>query len=369
MSGRKKKAAYKPDLTTPFPALLTVDQIRKRLEAIFPKEFPDRGILVGVMAARVIFVALYGGFVEGAGRFLRPSFIYHFTEEQSAKVSDAERLSWATTAHVGGNRPTGKAWYADTSREPIRDDLIRSRLLIIGAMEKNVPDTHSTTASTPIYFLRGEFAKLFNPGLTDDALAEMIPCWQKQFLNPGTLQRMALRAQGIHRKDGDVLVDLPNGERVKLSSGTSNLIVKALIEKFATIHLNTPMVLWISASDKKSFPQFQALSASVGLYFDLSAELPDLILGDMSDPVTFYFCEVVTTDGPVTDARKRALLGLIRESAIQEGGVRFVTAFDDRESSPFRKVFSQLATDSLVWFRTEPKTIMIISTETRWIAG
>ncbi len=367
-SGTKKAAAYKPDLAVPFPALLTVNQIRERLERIFPEEFPDRGLLVGVMAARVIFVSLYGGFVEGAARFLRPSFVYHFTEEQSTKVTDAERLDWTSRAHKGGNRPAGKPWYADTSREPIRDDLIRNRLLIMGVMEKNAPDLHSTTASTPIYFLLADFAKLFEPSLTPDSLAEMVPTWQKKYLNPSTLQRMALRARGVHRRTGDILVDLPNGERVKLSSGASNQIVKALIEQFSIIHLKAPMVFWISASDKKSYPQFQELWASVGLRFDVCAELPDLILGDMGDPVTFYFCEVVATDGPVTDARKKALLSLVRESAIQENDVRFVTAFEDREASPFRKVFSQLATDSLVWFRTEPKTIVIISTDTRWTA-
>ncbi len=366
---RAKKPAYRPGLTAPFPVLLTVEQIRDRLEHIFPKEFPDRGILVGLMAARVVFVALYGGFVEGADRYLRPSFVYLFTQEQAAKIEDAERLDWTSKAHVGGFRPAGTRWYADTSKEPIRDDLIRNRLLLIGAMGKNTPDDHNKTASTPIYFVLKEFADLFDPDLDEEALVTMVPAWQHRNLNPGTLQRMTLRAQGVQKQKGDVLVDMPNGERVRLSTGSSNQIVKALIEEFCRAHLRIPMVLWISASDKKSYPQFQELSESVGLRFDVGAELPDLILGDMEDPVTFYFCEVVATDGPVTDARKEALLELVRESQIQEKDVRFVTAFEDREASPFRKVFSQLATDSLVWFRTEPKTIVIISTQTRWLVG
>lgn len=368
-TSRVKKPAYRPDMTAAFPALLTVDQIRQRLELIFPGEFPDRAMLVGSMSARVIFVALYGGFIEGAGRCLRPSFIYHFTQQQSAKISDEDRHDWTSNAHKGGNRPDGTRWYADTSKEPIRDDLIRNRFLLMGIMGRNAPDDHNKTASTPIYFINSDFATLFDPALPAQALGVLVVEWRQKHLNPSTLQRMTLRAQGIHKQAGDVLVDMPNGERLRLSSGASNEIAKALIEDFASHHLKNPMVLWISASDRKSYPQFRELSESVGLKIDVNAELPDLILGDMGDPVTFYFCEVVITDGPVTDARKEALLALIRASSIPEADVRFLTAFGDRDAGPFRKLFSQLATDSLVWFRTEPETIVIISTKTRWSAG
>lgn len=366
---RAKNPAYRPNLSAPFPSLLTVQQIRERLDLIFPAHFADRGILVGVMAARVVFVALYGGLVEGAGRYLRPSFVYLFTEQQSKKISFDDRYTWVSKAHVGGFRPEGERWYADTSKEPIRDDLIRNRLLLFGAMGRNTPDEHSKTASTPVYFLLQEFSALFEPDLDEVVLLTMITAWRQKHLSPGTLQRMTLRAEGAQKQKGDIYVDMPNGERLRLSSGVSNQIVKALIEEFADIHLQNPIVLWISASDRKSYPQFQQLSESLGLYFDIGAELPDLILGDMGDPVTFYFCEIVATDGPVTDARKEALSSLIRASAIREQDVRFLTAFEDREASPFRKVFSQLATDSLVWFRTEPDLIVIISQQTRWQVG
>lgn len=363
-----KKQPYRPDLTTPFPELLSVEQIRDRLGKLFPEEYPDRGLLTGEMSARIVFVSLYGGFVEAAGRYLRPSFVYLFTEEQSVKVSDRERLEWTAMAHTGGFRPSGERWYADTSKEPIRDDLIRYQFLPMGAMGTNKPDDHNKTASTPIYFLRKDFADMFAPAVTENTLSELVIKWRHEHLSPSVLQRMTLRAMGAEKQVGDILVDLPNGERVRLSSGDSNLIVKALIEEFSKIHLDKGMVLWISASDKKSYPQFKELSESVGLRFDVGAELPDLILGSMGEPVTFYFCEVVASDGAITDVRKEALLGLIRDSKIQEKDVRFLSAFEDRLSAPFRKAFSKLATDSLVWFRTEPETVIIISTHTQWVA-
>jgi hypothetical protein len=42
--------------------------------------------------------------------------------------------------------------------------------------------------------------------------------------------------------------------------------------------------------------------------------------------------------------------------------VEFLTAFEDRGAPAFRKNFSHLAVDSLVWFRTEPDLLVILST-------
>ena len=101
----------------PLPALVSVDEVQHRLEAIFPASFPDRGILVGRMAAHVVFVFLYGGFIEGSGRWLRPSLVYFFTAEQARRVAIGQRLAWLAAAFKPGHRPSGKRWYADNSRE------------------------------------------------------------------------------------------------------------------------------------------------------------------------------------------------------------------------------------------------------------
>jgi hypothetical protein len=353
-----KKPPFTNLSTTPLPPLLSIKEIQSRLTKIFPSEFPDRSILVGDMAAKVIFVFIYGGFIEGHGRYLRPSHVYLFTKEQSQKKSNAERQAWIEVAHKSGFRPAGNKWYADTSRESIRDDLMRNELLRLGIMQKNTGV--ATTASTPINFLSSRFAELFEPSLSGKSLADAVMKWQKQHLNQATLQRMALRAKGIQSKAGDLLIDMPDGTRMRISAGPSSNIVKGLIEDYAKHHLENPAVLWLSASDKKSYPQFVELSESVGFKFDLNAELPDLILADMKDEVRFLLCEVVATDGAVTEARKQALLTLVKSSNIPESAVEFLSAFDDRESSVFRKNFSKLAVNSFVWFRTEPDLLVIL---------
>ena len=343
--------------------LLSIDEIRERLNIIFPESFPDRGLLVGLMAAKVIYVFLYGGFVEGTGRYLRPSFIYLFTEEQAQKTTDEDRIYWVVNASKAGFRPSGTRWYADTSREPIRDDLMRNVLLPLGIMLKR-PGA-ATTASTPINYMSKEFSYLFDISLHGGNLLSAIEHWRTKHLSQATLQRMALTAQGIHAKTGDILIDMPDGTRIRISGGPSSNISKSLIEEFAPIHLNKPAVLWLSASDKKSYPQFAELAKSVGLAFNPSKELPDLIFADMVEPVSFVFCEVVATDGAVTNLRKEAILELVKASKIPEQSVKFLSAFEDRSSGTFKKNFSKLAVDTLVWFRTEPNLLVILDTASK----
>lgn len=131
------------------------------------------------MAARAVYVFLYGGFVQGSGRYLRPSHVYLFTEEQAGKCTDDERLAWVRSAVEPGFRPAGERWYADTSREPIRDDLMRNQWLQLGIMDKHTPPGHSITSSTPVNYLVADFVELFAPDLTKKT------SWQKQMPGVG----------------------------------------------------------------------------------------------------------------------------------------------------------------------------------------
>lgn len=81
LAKKPRKQKYEPNLSKPLPKIISVDDIAKKLQVIFPISLPDRSILVGTLAARVIYVFIYGGFTEGAGRYLRPSHIYLFTEK------------------------------------------------------------------------------------------------------------------------------------------------------------------------------------------------------------------------------------------------------------------------------------------------
>ena len=154
---------------------------------------------------------------------------------------------------------------------------------------------------------------------------------------------------------------MPDGARMRVSAGPSPLIAKSVIEVFARKHLRSPAVLWLSASDKKTYPQFVELAAKVGLRFELDTLLPDIILADMGRPVKFIFIEVVATDGPVTEARREALTEVISRSRIPLDRVKFVTAYEDRNAAPFRK--NVINCNSYAWFRTEPDLLLQLTTD------
>lgn len=339
--------------------LVSLKEVQQRLGQIFPQAFPDRRILVGTMATRVVYVFLYGDFIEGSGHYLRPSHVYFFTGEQATKTAQSERTEWRKDAGKPGFRPLGERWYADNSRESIRDDLMRNTMLRLGIAHKQ--SGIAVTSSKPIWYLDTDFAALFQPSLKGRALAQAIAKWRESALDKGTLQRMALRASGIQKKAGDIFIEMPDGARMRVSAGPSSVIAKDVIEQYAQKHLKAPSVLWLSASDKKAYPQFVELAATVGLRFDLNAELPDVILADMTQPVKFVFCEIVASDGAVTEARREALIQLIKRSRIPLSHVTFVTAYEDRDAAPFKKNFSQLAYNSYVWFRTEPELLVHLS--------
>ena len=222
---------------------------------------------------------------------------------------------------------------------------------------------YATTSSKPINYLSADFSALFDPNAQGEGLLAMIRAWSVRHLNAATLQRMALKAQGISAKAGDLLVGLPDGTRIRIAAGPSSLIAKDLIEEFSKRHLKDPALLWLSSSDDKAMPHLVELAGTVGLRFDLNAELPDVILADLKQPIRFLFCEIVATDGAVTDARKQALLAIVRASGIPQDNAEFLTAFEDRSASAFRKNFSKLALNSLVWFRTEPNLLVTLTTQ------
>ena len=70
--------------------------------------------------------------------------------------------------------------------------------------------------------------------------------------------------------------------------------------------------MWLSESAIKEVHRDQALTKKLGLKIKADEYLPDIILVDLG-PVQplFVFVEVVATDGPISEERRKALLKLI----------------------------------------------------------
>ena len=342
------------------PALLPRDRIHARLQLIFPVGTPHRGYCVRELAASAVFAALYVGAIDGNDVYLGPKHVYRMTDEQAAAVDDDSRAHYASEIGKAKFIAHGKRWYADNTREPIRDETLRDGLVAVGAVieRTNMP----TTSSKPRYALQADFANLFDPALDEAGFGAAVVIWQKKYLNTGALARISLVRKGAGAGGDHVLVTYPSKETRRLKPGPSSEITKAVIEVFAVKFLTEPAVLFLSESGNKVVARDDDLARSVGIQIRADKNLPDTILVDLapSHPL-FVFVEAVASDGPINERRKRALEDLAQQAGFPLEHVAFVTAYLDRSGGPFKKTVDTLAWGSYAWFVSEPEGLMKLS--------
>ncbi|HXH81403.1 MAG TPA: BsuBI/PstI family type II restriction endonuclease [Candidatus Tectomicrobia bacterium] len=341
------------------PALLDRAAIQARLERIFPEGTPNRGYCVRDIAASTVFTMLYINAVEGTGRYLAPKHVYRMTDRQAGRTDDRSREQYAKQALAPKFAAKGRRWYADNTREPIRDETLREGLIRVGAAieRPGVP----TTSSRPRYALTAGFAALFDPQLEDEALDAAIRQWQATNLSAAALARIEIVRRGAAETPGGVLVRFPNQETRRIAAGPSSAIVKAVVEDFAPRYLRQPAVIWLSESQAKVVYRDQDLARRIGLNIDPSRNLPDLILIDLGprEPL-LVFVEVVATDGAVTAARRDSLWRIARDAGFAAHQAAFVTAYADRDTIAFRRTAPALAWSSFAWFASEPDKIVVM---------
>ena len=333
--------------------------IAERLPLIFPEGTPNRSYCTRELAAKTVFAALYIGAVEGEDRYLGPVHVYRMTDEQAALPDQADRDAYAAAVLKKNGQVAGRRWYADNSREPIRDETLREGLVAIGAVLRR--EDMPTTSGLPRYALKADFAALFDPVLTGEALEQAIAAFQTKHLSKLALARVSLMLSGAAGGGAGVLVTFPNRETRNLAPGPSSIISKAVVEEFATRFMTQPAVLWLSESGNKVAIRDDRLAAAIGIKIEADKNLPDLILVDLASPhPLLVFVEVVATDGPITDRRREAILKLTDAAGFPREQVAFLTAYQDRESAGFRKTVSALAWGSFAWFLSEPDQIVIL---------
>jgi len=347
------------DTASALPPVLPVESLKKSLLAIFPEGTVHRNYVVREMSAKTIFVMLYTGAVEGSGRWFRPAQATLMTDAQSRAVRTEVRQKWAMDSLTSGQlRHSGKSWYAPNSREPIRDETLRSGLVPLGAVVER--SGVATTASLPRYALSRSFCDLLlalNEGAGDEAIAQ----WRSTHLSAEALARVKLLKSGAaaSQQGGRLQIRFPNGETRLMLSGPSAVVTKAVIESFAPRFLAEPAVLFISDSGEKIVARDDQLAQQLGLRIQADRNLPDIILVDvMRGRGRLIFVEVVATDGAITIQRKRALGKLASEAQFSEESVFFVSAFADRSSSAFRKLAAEIAWNTFAWFVSEPANLL-----------
>ena len=351
------------------PPLLDWHAVHERLRLIFPDGVPGRSFLVREATARTIFVALYVGAVDGSERWIAPRHVVRMSDAQAARHDDAARLAFHRTMNgAKAPSPPGR-WYADNTREPLRDEVIRQGLVPANAMTERggLP----TTSPLGRYALRQAFAALFEPELSGAMFEQAVEEWRLHNLSAAALARTALVRTSAMTASGNMAIHFPAGPSIIVPPGPSQRIMKAVIEVFAPAYLGDPRVAWISDSASKRPFRDAPLEHALQITLDAAHLLPDIVLVDLAPPgrigkVLIVFVEVVASDGPVTEQRKQALLDLIAGSPrhYQPEDAAFVTAYLDRSAGPARRTLPTLAWRSFAWFVSEPGHLVQLHDET-----
>jgi hypothetical protein len=345
------------------PVLIPWQDVHARLLVIFPEGTPDRGYLVREMTARTVFTGLYVGAVAGADLWIAPRHVVRMSDAQAAQQGDDARvIYYAVMSAANSPSPDGR-WYAENTREPLRDEVIRNGLVPVNAMVERAG--LPTTSPKGRYALQADFAALFLPGLAGAPLEAAAAEWRKRNLSPAALARAALVRVSAGTSSANIAVQCPGGPSVILPPGPSPLITKAVVEVFAPAFLGNPRVAWISDSANKRPFRDTTLDKALGIALDAATLLPDVVLVDLDPPgrageVLIVFVEVVASDGPVTEQRQRALLDLIATAprAYRPEDAAFVTAYMDRGADPARRTMPALAWRSFAWFVSEPDKLV-----------
>ena len=338
------------------PPLLSRSEIHTRLNLIFPAGLTNRNYVTREMAASTVFVMLYLGAIEGSDYHVRPDQITRMDDAQAALTSHDRRLAWRDESvrrgGVGG-------WYARNTREPIRDETLRQGFVGVGAAIElqGVP----TTSPIGRYALTESFAALFAPDLNGAALADAIDTWREANLSVNAQARLRLLGEATVETGHGQVVKFPNGETRRLSPGLSSEIAKAVVEELAPRFLRRPGILWLSESGNKETYRDVRLMNSLGISLQADRILPDMILvdlGGVGDDPTFIFVEIVASDGPITEARRAYLSGLITDAGFSAKQAAFVTAYLDRDHPAFKKTMASLAWGTFAWFLSEPDNLI-----------
>ncbi|MCA4135493.1 BsuBI/PstI family type II restriction endonuclease [Arthrobacter sp. M4] len=293
--------------------------------------------------------------------YARPSTVLWMNEELFAITDEERRRRWYSVSKSTKNKTHElmaswdiglTQWYADNSREPLRDDVFHpwSELgAILGAPHLD------TTSPAPRWILRRSFAQLFDPSLHGEELQEAVDTWIQTHMSASARLRASL-ANARARATLSVPVRMPDGTTRDLAPGKSSEIIQGVIQGWAIVRLKEPAVLAISEPGDKFHKADAAIFAAAGISIDVSDLLPDILIVDLgTTPMDVWVVEVVATDGPIHERRKRKLMEWAAQQGLPPENLRYLTAFLSRNHSAAKRLMPSLAAGTHAWFLDEPE--------------
>ncbi len=143
-------------------------------------------------------------------------------------------------------------------------------------------------------------------------------------------------------------VTLPSGEKVRLSSGGQNQLMKKIIEEFCPRFTPAGIVVYVGDAGQKIRGEEIAYLERLGVKMSEHGKMPDVIV-HFTQKDWLVIIEAVTSHGPINLKRHNELTELFADCT---AGLVFVTAFETRKA--MTQYLREISWQTDVWIAESP---------------
>ncbi len=230
--------------------------------------------------------------------------------------------------------------YAPNTRETVRrqtvHQFVQAALIVLN------PDRPSRPTNSPKAVYQIEPSAL-------NLLREFgKPAW-KTHLNVYLLTTKTLKGRYARERDKRrIPVTLAKGQKIKLSPGGQNVLVKKIIDDFCQLFTPGGRIIYVGDTETKWAYFDAAALKEMGVDIEEHGKMPDVVVHHVEKD-WLVLIEAVTSHGPVNPKRRQELKELFADSTI---GLVFVTAFLDRRAMV--KYLDDISWETEVWVAEAP---------------
>jgi hypothetical protein len=234
--------------------------------------------------------------------------------------------------------------YAPNTRETVRRQTVHQ--FVQAALIVPNPDKPSRPTNSPnaVYQIESSALKLLR-GFGKLGWKTQLKKYQ---LTVETLKKRYARERDTRR----IPVVLADGQKIKLSPGGQNVLVKKIIDDFCQFFTPGGQIIYVGDTQTKwAYFDSDALR-EIGVKIEEHGKMPDVVVHYVEKDWLFLI-EAVTSHGPVSPKRHQELIKLFAGSKI---GLVFVTAFLDRRT--MIKYLNDISWETEVWIAEAPTHLM-----------
>ncbi len=254
--------------------------------------------------------------------------------------SEAEAPQRGITPIIKFVQETYNVAYAPNTRETVRDEAVKF-FVEAGMLLRNPDDPlRAPNSMKTVYQIERHALELIRSFGSDRWEVKL-----RKYLESREHIRKELKRERLLAR---IPVTLPSGEKVCLSPGGQNPLIKIVIDEFCPRFASGGKVLYIGDAENKFLHLDDGYLRCLGVTVPAPAKMPDVIIHDIKRD-WLLLIEAVMSAGPVDGKRRKELKELFAGCQI---GLVFVTAFPSRDI--MRRFLGQISWETEVWVADNP---------------